>query len=63
MRDTFAFNDRNNCMKAWILAALVTGLVAVPLMMRKHAIKVKPVATTDEDKRYDIEEYIAEDEL
>jgi hypothetical protein len=50
-------------MKHWIVATLLTGLMVVPMMLRKHMIHLQPAATDDDNKRYDIEEYIADEEL
>ena len=49
-------------MKAWKIAAIVTGLIIVPFIIRKCKRQLLPIQT-DENKRYDIEEYIADQEL
>ena len=50
-------------MKTWIVAALLTGLVVVPMMIRNRFARPFAVKTDGDEKRYDIEEYIADEEL
>ena len=53
---------KGNPMKVWKIAAVVTSLLVVPLIIRKCKRQPLPIQT-DENKRYDIEEYIADQEL
>ena len=50
-------------MKHWLIAAILTGIVMLPMMLRKKRVKPIPVPTTDSDKRYNIDEFLTEEEL
>ncbi|HZY11004.1 MAG TPA: hypothetical protein VFF29_07605 [Bacteroidota bacterium] len=49
-------------MKGWTLAAIVTGIIIFPLIVRKNKPNLLPIHT-DPNKRYDIEEYLSDQEL
>ncbi len=49
-------------MKHWLIAAIVTGIVVLPMMLRKKRVKPIPLPT-DSDKRYNIDEFLTEEEL
>lgn len=50
-------------MKNWFIAALVTSVVVLPMIFRnKRNEKVVPV-TTDENKRYNTDDFITDEEL
>ena len=55
--------------KFWTFAAFVTGLVLVPWIVKKLKSQVIPLGheplpiQTDPNKRYDIEEFITDQEL
>ncbi len=49
-------------MKHWLIAAIVTGIVVFPMMLRKKKVKPIPLPT-DLDKRYNIDEFLTEEEL
>ncbi|MBI4546596.1 MAG: hypothetical protein HY707_01345 [Ignavibacteriae bacterium] len=49
-------------MKTWTIAAFVTGLVLIPWIVKKFRRGPLPIQT-DPNKRYDIEEFITDQEL
>ena len=49
-------------MKHWLVAAIMMGIVVLPIILRKKRVKPVPVPT-DSDKRYNIDEFLTEDEL
>ena len=49
-------------MKHWIMAAIVTGLVFIPMIIRKKGVKPVQVPT-ELDKRYNIDDFLTEDQL
>ena len=49
-------------MKNWFIAAIVTGIVMLPVVIRKKKVRPLPLPT-DSDKRYNIDEFLAEDKL
>ena len=46
----------------WAFAALVAGLVVIPLLARKKEHRLAS-DVQDSNKRYDIDEYIADEQL
>lgn len=49
-------------MKGWTIAAIVTGIIIFPFIVRKNKRNLLPIHT-DSNKRYDIEEYLSDQEL
>ena len=49
-------------MKQWLIAAIVTGIVMLPVVVRKKKVETVPVPT-DMEKRYDIDEFVGEENL
>jgi hypothetical protein len=49
-------------MKTLSFAALVTGLIFVPMVLRKWN-REKPALQTNQNARYDIDEFISDQEL
>lgn len=49
-------------MKGWTIAAIVTGIIIFPIIVRKTKCHLLPIHT-DPNKRYDIEEYLSDQEL
>jgi hypothetical protein len=48
-----------NIMKKLTITALIAALVAIPFMLKSKKGKLPPIYT-DENKRYDINDYIEE---
>lgn len=49
-------------MKTWSFAALLTGLILVPIVLRKWN-REKPAFQLNQNARYDIDELISDQEL
>ena len=49
-------------MKTWSIAALVTGMILVPFVLRKLKNE-EPALQTNQDVLYDIDEFISDQEL
>lgn len=49
-------------MKQWLIAAIVTGIVMLPVVVRKKKLEPVPVPT-DTDKRYNIDEFVSDENL
>ncbi len=51
-------------MKHWFIAAIVTGIVMFPMVIRKKKALVRPLPVpTDTDKRYNVDDFVGEENL
>ena len=51
-------------MKQWFVAAIVTGIVMLPVVVKKKKLELKPLpAPSETDKRYNIEEFVGTEAL
>ena len=51
-------------MKHWFIAAIVTGIVMLPMVIRKKKAGFVPLSVpNDTDKRYNVDDFVGEDTL
>jgi len=51
-------------MKHWFIAAIVTGIVMLPVVIRKKKVALMPVPVpTDTEKRYNVDDFVGEESL
>ena len=51
-------------MKNWFIAAIVTGIVMLPMVIRKKKAGLRPIPVpTDTDKRYNVDDFLGEENL
>ncbi len=51
-------------MKHWFIAAIVTGIVMLPMVIRKKKVELRPIPMpTDTDKRYNVDDFLDEANL